>query len=74
MRTLFLLASASCAFVAAGIAFGWSIFDLDDPSLHGDVAGWGWTAVALASSGLVWGDVVAIAADLFAPVRRRYHR
>lgn len=40
MRLLLLLAAASCAFVSAGIAFGWALFDLDDPALRGDASGY----------------------------------
>lgn len=71
MRLLFLLASAVCAFIAAGIGFRWDLFDLDNPYLRDDLAGWGWLAVTFASLGLVWDDLATLAADLFGPIRRR---
>jgi hypothetical protein len=66
MKLLLLLASASNAYVAAGIAFGWSIFDLDDPALHGDTAGWLSLSMMFMALALAWEPFVA--------VLRSYHR
>lgn len=55
LRTLLLLASASCAFVAAGIGFGWGLFDLDDPALRHDHGGYiALAALFFAVSFLPW--------------------
>lgn len=54
MKLILLLAGASCAFVSAGIAFRWSLFDLNDWSLNGDAPGYLGLAAMFLALAFAW--------------------
>lgn len=64
IKMLFSLFGASCAFVSAGIAFRWSIFDLDDPALRGEGHGWLGLAVMAIALAFAWEPLVTFGREL----------
>ena len=60
MRLVLLLIGATCAFVSAGIVFGWGWFDLDDPALRGDAGGWLALSAMFVALAFAWEPLKAV--------------